>query len=247
MQVLIVHCDGEVAGPLVEMVEEHTEHECGFATSDSSALDWARSVPRCSLLITQLRGEGVDGLTLAGTLSEMFAGLQTIFLPDYAASEERLGLARTKVFPEPIDGERLLQTIALAERQRQIGRDLYHPLDVLQMLCLARRSGAVQLVKGADIAVVFLQAGNIVHAECGASREEEALEEIVAWDAVEFAYDQYMRAATETIRLPWEEAINSALARSETRLAGARTEPAVKVGQRRPAHWGIFGWARKAG
>ncbi len=133
MQLLIVHDDAEVGEQLVQMVKEYTEHNCGFAKSDAGALDWARGVSRCSLLITQLRGNKVDGLSLGGSLSEIFAGLQTMFLPSYAATEQRIDLTNTKVFPEPIDGERLLNAIARAEEHRQTGMDLFHALDVLQM------------------------------------------------------------------------------------------------------------------
>src|SRR5215211_4478316 len=187
MQVLIVHRDAEVGEPLVEMVQEHTEHQCAFADSDAAALEWAEGVRHCSLLITQLRGQGVDGLSLGGTLSEMFAGLQTMFLPDYLVAEECIGLPERKIFPEPIDGESLLQAIARVEAQRQVGLDLYHPLDVLQMLCLTRRSGAVQFVKGSDAAVVFLKGGQIIHAQLAAEHDAEALAELMRWEAVEFA------------------------------------------------------------
>ncbi len=192
---------------MVEMVEGYTEHDCCFGSSDSAALAWARRMTRCSLLITQLRGDAVDGLTLGGTLSEIFTGLQTMFLPDYPASKQRLRLADTKVFPEPIDGDGLLRAIACAEMQRQIGQDIYHPVDVLQMLCLARRSGAVQLVKGSATAVIFLNDGNIIRAEQGAAHGEKALDQILRWDAVEFAYDQSVRAPAETMRVSWDQAL----------------------------------------
>ena len=250
MQLLIVHRDAEVGEQLVEMVKGHTEHDCGFVNSVSAALNWARCATHCSLLITQLRDEGVDGLTLGGTLSEMFAGLQTMFLPDYPAAEQRLELAQSKVFPEPIDGELLLEAIALVEAQRQVGQDLYHSLDVLQMLCLARRSGAVQLVKGFESAVVFLEGGNIVHAERGATHGQEALSEIVSWKAVEFAYDQYVRAPAASVRMPWHEAIASAISDRKTQVAETSKEPEI-FAQTGPAakgsRWGLFGKVRKPG
>jgi hypothetical protein len=211
MQLLIVHHDVEVGEELVRMVKEYTEHHCGFASSDRAALDWARGVPRCSLLITQLQGEGVNGLRLGANLSDIFAGLQTMFLPDYPANEQRLDIPDTKVFPEPIDGERLLNAIALAEERRQTGMDLFHALDVLQMCCLSGRSGAVQLVKGSKTAVVFLLSGRIVHAERGAARGQAALAEIASWEAVEFAYDYSVRAPAQPIVVPWHEALITAI------------------------------------
>ncbi|MBA2431004.1 MAG: hypothetical protein H0V56_02675, partial [Chthoniobacterales bacterium] len=77
MQLLIVHSDAEVGEQLVRIVRDYTEHQCGLAGSDRAAKDWSRGVPRCSLLITQLHGEGVNGLALGATLSDTFAGLQT--------------------------------------------------------------------------------------------------------------------------------------------------------------------------
>lgn len=220
MQILVVHSDAEVGEQLVSMVKEYTEHHCGFALSDRGALDWSRGVPRCSLLITQLQGTGVNGLALGGTLSETFAGLQTMFLPDYDSSAQRLDVPNTKVFPEPIDGERLLNAIAQAEEQRQTGMDVFHALDVLQMCCLSGRSGAVQLVKGTRTAVVYLLSGRIVHAERGAARGAEALYEIAAWEAIEFAYDYSVRAPAETINVSWDEAIITAVSRRKAQVIG---------------------------
>lgn len=251
MQLLIVHHDAEVGEQLVRMVSDYTEHLCGFAPSDKGAVDWARSVPRCSLLITQLQGEGVNGLALGGTLSETFAGLQTIFLPDYPAAEQRLEAPHPKVFPEPIDGERLLLAIARVEEQRQTGMDLFHALDVLQMCCLSRRSGAVQLVKGSKTAIVYLLNGRIVHAERGAARGTEALDEIVPWEAVEFAYDYSVRAPLQTITAPWDETVIAAVARRKAQAIGgthlAVPAPGAPPSRAEPTtgRWGIFGSPRR--
>ena len=248
MQLLIVHRDAEVGEPLVQMVRDYTEHHCGYATTGAAALTWARAASRCSLLITQLDGEGVNGLSLAGTLSEMFAGLQTMFLPDYAATEQRLELPHGKVFPEPIDGQRLLDAIALAEAQRQIGLDLYHALDVVQMCCLTRRSGAIQFVRGSTAAVLFLRSGNIVHAECKAVQGADALAEIATWSAAEFAYDYALRAPLETIGAPWDEAIASAVASvSSAPRPSTETQPPSLQDDTAPAKRDGVRSARSAG
>ena len=252
MQLLIVHHDAEVGEQLVGMVKEYTEHNCGFATSTARALDWARGVTRCSLLIAQLEAEGIDGFDLGGSLSEMFAGMQTMFLPAYLASAQRLDVPHTKVFPEPIDGERLLNAIARAEAQRQTGMDLFHALDVLQMCCLSGRSGAVQLVRGSQTAVVYLRKGDIVHAERGTARGAEAIYEIVPWEAVEFAYDDTVRAPIPSINTPWDETIIAAVAGRKSQSIAAAPPPAEQppspspAAPEKPARWGLFGAPRKS-
>jgi Domain of unknown function (DUF4388) len=211
MELLIVHRDAEIGDQLVQMVKDYSGHECDFAGSHVAAIDWGRRHARCRLLITQLDGDGLDGLALGGALSEIFAGLQTLFLPPYPASEQRLVVNQTKVFPEPIDGEALLEAIGRAEKVDRGAPDWFHVVDVVQMCCLSRRSGALQMVRENHSGIVFLRAGKIVHAETTAARGKNALLEIVGWEFVEFAYDKTVRPPVETITVPWYELLIEAL------------------------------------
>jgi CheY-like chemotaxis protein len=189
MQLLIVHDDAEVGEQLAGMVADYTGHTADLLANDAAAQQWAQKHAHCDLLLAQLDGNGVDGLALGGALSEIFSGLQVLFLPSYPASEQRLEIGRTKVFPEPIDGERLLEAIETAAGAERGAPDLFHVLDVLQMCCLSKRSGAVQVVNGAQTGIVYLRDGKIVHAEGAVTRGTEAFLEIAGWGDVEFAYD----------------------------------------------------------
>jgi hypothetical protein len=217
MEILIVHRDAEIGEQLVQMVKDYTAHECDLVGSDDAALDWGRRHARCRLLLTQLEAEGVDGLALGGALSEIFEGLQTLFLPPYPASEQRLVVTETKVFPEPIDGESLLEAIARAEGATAGAPDVFHIADVLQMCCLSRRSGAIQMVRDKKSGIAFLRGGTIVHAETTAARGKEALFEIATWEYVEFAYDRTVLPPVETIALPWDEVLIDAVERQKLR------------------------------
>jgi hypothetical protein len=222
MQLLIVHHDAEMGGQLVQMVQDYTAHDCDLAGNDAAAISWGRRHSQCALLLTQLEDYGIDGLVLGGALSEIFPGLQTLFLPAYPASAQRLEVADTKVFPEPIDGEGLLAAIARAQTVSAGAPDLFHVVDVLQMCGLSRRSGAVQIVKGKESGIVYLHDGAIVHAETAAARGKEALFEIIAWEFAEFAYDRNFCSLGETITMPWDEALTEAVAqRKRQKLAEA--------------------------
>ena len=225
MQLLIVHDDAEVGEQLAGMVADYTEHECDLVATDAAAQEWAQKHARCDLLLAQLDGSGVDGLALGGALSEIFPGLQVLFLPAYPASELRLEISRSKVFPEPIDGERLLEAIERAANSESGAADLFHVLDVLQMCCLGRRSGAVQVVNANGSGFVFLRDGRIVHAEAALLRGTEALLEIASWGDIEFAYDATVRAS-ETISLPWDEALVQAVTGRREEEPAASAEPA---------------------
>jgi len=221
MQLLIVHDDAEVAEQLARMVKDYTTHDCDFLVNDAAALAWAGTHSHCRLLITQLEAANVDGLALGGSLSERFPGLQTLFLPAYSATDQLLEITNGKVFPEPIDGERLLNTIERASLAPNGAPDLFHVMDVLQMCCLSGCTGAIQVVKKATSGIVFLRYGKIVHAEAASARGTAALFEITSWELVEFAYDRSFHQA-ESIAMPWDETLVQAVARRrEEKIASA--------------------------
>jgi CheY-like chemotaxis protein len=211
MQLLIVHSDAELGEQLVRMVQDYTRHECDLVASDDAALHWGRRHGKCALVLTQLEADGIDGLSLGGSLSELFPGLQTLFFPSYAATEQRLEVAVTKVLPEPIDGDALLAAIERAEKPESAQADLFHVVDVIQMCCLGQRSGALQIVKEKKSGLVFLRGGRLVHVETTATRGADALLEMVGWEYVEFAYDRSVRPPVETITAGWDEALIEAV------------------------------------
>src|SRR5436853_2844013 len=207
MQLLIVHRDPEMGEALVQMIRNYTHHHCHWIESDKAAMNWGRRHERCELLLVQLGAEGIDGLALGSALSEIFPGLQVLFFPSYSASERRLEVAETKIFPEPIEGDELLSAIERAEHAPANAPDLFHVVDVLQMCCLSQRSGALQMVKESNNALIYLRNGKIVHAETTTARGREALAEILKWKSVEFAYERSVRPPLETISEPWDEVL----------------------------------------
>jgi CheY-like chemotaxis protein len=212
MQLLIVHRDPEMGEALVQMAKSYTRHQCQLVRSDSAAMDWARRPRQCDLLLTQLEADGIDGLALGSSLSEAYPALQVLFFPNYAAAERRLEISATKVFPEPIEGDALLSAIERAENAPPDAPDLFHIVDVLQMCCLSRRSGALQLAKESRSGLVFLRNGKIVHAETAIPRGRDALFEMVNWEFVEFAYERSVRPPLETITAGWHDILIDAIA-----------------------------------
>jgi Domain of unknown function (DUF4388) len=218
-QLLIVHRDPEIGRDLVQLVKDYTGCESVLTHSESETLVFLRRQPglRPRILLTQLQAPGLDGFVLGTSLSEMFPGLQTLFLPVYGASEQRMEVAGSKVFPEPIDGERLISTIERSVRMFPGAPDLFHVLDILQMCCLSGRSGAVQMVAGANVGTAYLRDGQLVHAETAMESGNEALFEMVSWGEIEFAYDRSAVAGVETIAKAWNALLVDALEEGKRR------------------------------
>ncbi len=212
-QLLIVHRDAEIGRQLAQMIKDYAGYESAVTASESETLVWLRRAPeeRPRILLTQLAAAGLDGFALGALLSDAFDGLQTLFLPPYESNAQRFEIAGSKVFPEPIDGERLVATIERSVRMTHDAPDLFQVIDLLQMCCLAGRSGAFQLVGGGQIGTVFLRQGQIVHAETESGVADDALSEIVSWGEIEFAYDRSLEPAIETMSRAWDEMLIEAL------------------------------------
>ncbi len=212
-QLLIVHRDAEIGRQLVQLVKEFTGYDSVHTASESETLVWLRRYPetRPRILLTQLDGAGLDGFALGALLSETFPGLQTLFLPPYVSTQVRIEIAGSKIFPEPIDGDRLIATIERSVRMRWDAPDWFHVVDVLQMCCLAQRSGALQVVRGSRVGTVYLRDGAIVHAGTAGVHGYPALVEMVSWGEIEFAYDRAMTAEAETLRDRWDQMLADAL------------------------------------
>ena len=182
-QLLIVHLDPEIGRVLMQLVKDYTGYESVLTHGESETLVRLRRQPevRPPILLTQLQAPGLDGFILGASLGEMFPGLQTLFLPAYSASEQRMEVVGSKVFPEPIDGERLIATIERSMRMFSGAPDLFHVLDILQMCCLSGRTGALQMVSGANVGTVYLRDGQVVHSETGTECGNDALVEMVSW------------------------------------------------------------------
>lgn len=222
MQLLIVHSDADLGKQLLQVVKDYSTHKCDLVASGDEARTWAEQKQQCDFLLTQLDAEKIDGLSLGGTFSEIFPKLQTAFFPNYLAVEQRLEVSETKVFPEPIDAERMLKAIARAEEGATEGRDLFHAVDLLQMCCMSRRSGAIQMVCAEKIGVVYLREGSILQAETDNAQAKDALSEIAGWSAVEFAYDNSVTIPVRAITRTWHEVLIEAVLRSKQRKVTPR-------------------------
>jgi CheY-like chemotaxis protein len=231
MQLLIVHHEAEIGQTLLGMVREYTAHMVDCVTTTEAALEWAGQSAECDLLVTQLESEGVNGLSLAGSLGERFPHLHTFFLPAYPLAAQRLDVANTRIFPEPIDGERLLHAIERAAGSLGT-QDLFHIVDLLQMCCLSGKSGGVQLVAGAQSGAVYLRNGELRGAETGRARGLEALYEMLRWGYAEFAYDPSSSPPEQTIDIGWDAALIEVVMREREERAlqpGVATEPEISA------------------
>jgi len=110
-------------------------------------------------------------------------------------------------------------------------------LDALQLHCSNRFSGSIAFEHGGQQATVFLQQGEVVHAEAGQARGEEALRAIADWPSGSLQAHANVSTFARTIDERSGRALLEALQlQAARRLTGAATRlpVATPVPQARP-------------
>jgi formylglycine-generating enzyme required for sulfatase activity len=91
-------------------------------------------------------------------------------------------------------------------------------LDIIQMACLAQRTGCLEVQSGKKQGRIFLNRGAIVHAEAEGRLGDVALLEILGWKRGNFALlDSLTRPVAETIQGGWEHVLMEAIRKRDER------------------------------
>jgi hypothetical protein len=103
-------------------------------------------------------------------------------------------------------------------------------LDIIQMACLAQRTGCLQIQHARDLGRVFLVRGCIAHAETAHNSGKEALLEMLCWKTGKFTMsDGNVTGVPATIQGGWEHVLMEAV-RQRDELE--HREPADDTGNR---------------
>ena len=101
--------------------------------------------------------------------------------------------------------------------------DQFDLVDIIQMCCVSKRTGRLQIARRTERGVLFLRAGQIVHAVSGDLQGEDAAYEIVGWSNGQFSFDDGIRPEAETIGGGWEHIVMEAVRRRDEQ-AGVQTD-----------------------
>jgi len=113
---------------------------------------------------------------------------------------------------------------SLVQRQGFTGKlDQFQLVDILQMCCLSRRSGRLQISKGVESGIIFLADGNMTHAVAGDLEGEEAVYKIISWDFGQFSFEEGLEPDRQTIASAWEHVIMEGVRLRDERGGGDLT------------------------
>ncbi len=199
------------------------------------------------LLVCDLKMPRIDGLQMLAIVRRRFPELRTIVLSgledeDYRARAYALGVdlfwlktemqRNSKLFAECLE--------SLLGRDNEPGfRGIQSKslMDIIQMECLSRTSTVLRITRGALVAKLWIQDGELIDAEADGARGEPAFQRLLAWKSGTFENLPPEPDRERTIQKP----VNALLLESAQTLdetANPSTEPAsIESASHRKTMW----------
>ncbi len=185
---------------LVELYQEFLSHcaskpEVRTATSGARALALMEAEP-INLLITDLNMPSMDGFQLLTLVRKKYPNMRSAVMSatveeQYRARAYGMGIdlylekphskPEVEVFVECVE--------SLLSREEQGGfRGVQSKslADIIQMECLSQASMVLKITNGGVVAKIFILSGDLIDAEIGDSRGEEAFKKILSWKSGNF-------------------------------------------------------------
>ena len=223
------------------------EHDVVGAQAAEKALEIARA-RRIDLVLSDIRMPGMDGFELVRALRRLCPWTQIVFMTGFDVPEARIeasGLGSVAFLQKPFRADRLVETVEEAfqidDETRSLplrpggsgqrarsgvslqGRLEHFPLgEILQMCCMARRTGRIVVLRGAERGEVYVADGRIVHARSEGRAGRDVLFDLYGWDRGALIMEDGVASPAETIEIGWEHLLMEAARRDDE----ARSVPA---------------------
>ena len=231
---------------LLEILRQLMTHYAGDAWEVLTAPDVSKALGilqdgRVDLLVFDIHMPVVDGVQFVKLLQRKFPNLLKVVLTGHASEETRaacLNNGAELYLEKPKDQggwERIHATLHELTRfqpeagfrgvLRQVGLQ-----DVLQMECLARHSVVLHIRGDAVEGNVFVKEGQIIHANCGDLKGEEAFNQLLSQNGGEFDLKPFVAPPQQTITGSWEFLLmEAARRRDEGSDTATPTTPAPDI------------------
>lgn len=93
--------------------------------------------------------------------------------------------------------------------------DQFDLVDIIQMCCVGKRTGRLQIARRGERGVLYLRGGQIIHAASGALEGEDAAYQIIGWSAGQFSFQDGVQPDMATIQTGWEHLVMEGMRRRD--------------------------------
>lgn len=96
----------------------------------------------------------------------------------------------------------------------------FPPCDILQMCCLSRRTGEMRFEGEGQTGFIYLEKGEVIHAQLEGTVGEPAAAEILSWPPGTFTFRDAAAAPQRTLKATWDQMLQASHQHQRTSLAG---------------------------
>ena len=200
--------------------KDKDKYEVIIANNGGEALSLLKK-NRIDLVISDIRMPDINGLDLLVKIKKEYPQTKVIIMTAYGSSDvqkeaNRRGSLYYVEKPFEISDIRRIIIDLIGRRKGFRGKVFGLQLtDVIQMNCLSRLTTALVITRDGEKGVIYLNEGEIIHAECGEEKGADAFYRILSWQEGEFVSNTDITLPAQTIYQSWEHLLIDAMRRND--------------------------------
>ncbi len=173
---------------------------------------------KVDLIVSDIRMPGLDGIGLLKEVNARWPDTKVIIMTAYGSDqveEEIENLGSSFYIEKPFELRYLrklvFEALEITPKEMQGILVNEHIRDIIAFNCQTRRTNQMTFKNGLNKGTVYLQKGEIVHAECGNLEGENALYNILDWEQAYYHIAPNQHAKKRTIRRRWQSLLNATM------------------------------------
>ncbi len=200
--------------------KDKDKYEVVVANNGGEALNVLRK-EKIDLVISDIRMPDINGLDLLVKIKKEYPQTKVIIMTAYGSSDvqkeaNRRGSLYYVEKPFEIADIRKIIVDLIGRRKGFRGKVFGLQLtDVIQMNCLSRLTTALIITRDGEKGVIYLNEGEIIHAECGEQKGADAFYRILSWQEGEFVSNIGATSPVQTIYQNWEHLLVEAMRQND--------------------------------
>ena len=163
-----------------------------------------------SLVVSDVNMPGINGFDLLAAIREQYPHIGVILMTAYGTDKMRrivkdCGCLHFLEKPFRFDKLKELIQKQIAEKETGFNGTLKNILltDLIQICCIAGADMAIKVTNGASEGIFYIEAGEVIHAECEEEQGEAALFKVIGWKSGSFESFNVDHFPEPTINKPY--------------------------------------------
>jgi DNA-binding response OmpR family regulator len=202
------------------LAKDKDKYEVIIANNGREALNLLKK-NKIDLVISDIRMPDINGLDLLVKIKKEYPQTKVIIMTAYGSSDvqkeaNRRGSLYYVEKPFEISDIRKIIIDLIGRKKGFRGKVFGLQLtDIIQMNCLGRLTTALIITRDGEKGIIYLNEGEIIHAECGEQKGADAFYRILSWQEGEFVSNIGATPPAQTIYQSWEHLLVEAMRRDD--------------------------------